>query len=235
MELLASLRLTAQLNALAARTTSIEHAEAAIVDGDVAHHVVDPDDLLGLDPLRATGLVQALLSLAAAERRWVLVLPTPGHLGVLRGPVALNQAALEVGSAVLAVDGGIGLVPFRVGHGVQWRVFAANPPGPPPSPSEAERTLSQAVAGAARTLTDLDVASGTRPHLDITVRLAPGYPSRQVATADRAARLMLACAAALEDDGASITSYEIDARARELRTVNEAARQALCAATTWRG
>ena len=235
MDLLTSLRLTAQLNALAAGATSLARAEPAVTGADVAHHVVDPDAVLGLDPLRATGLVEALPRLAAVPGPWVLALPAPGNLGVLRGPVPFNQAALEVGSAVVPGAGGPALVPFRVGPGVQWRVFAANPPAPSPSPSEAERMLSQAIAAAARTLTALDVASGTRPRLDAAFTLAPGYPPRQVATADRAARLMIACEAALADSGRSITAFEVDIRARELRTVEAAAREALCAATAWRG
>ena len=41
----------------------------------------------------------------------------PGALAPLRGPAALNRAALEHGEAVVASDGGLGLVPHRVGAG----------------------------------------------------------------------------------------------------------------------
>ena len=67
----------------------------------------------------------------------------------------------------------------------------------------------------------------TRPVLSATT-------SSLVAAADRAARLLVACEAALTDDGASLSSYEAEVRARELRAVRDAARESLCAAVTWR-
>ena len=66
------------------------------------------------------------------------------------------------------------------------------------------------------------------------LRLPTAYPNRQRLAADRAARLYVACEAALADDGSSLSSYEADVRARELRVVRDAARTALCAAVTWR-
>lgn len=229
-----ALRMTVNLNAVTHQRLPAKDAVAAVVSHDVAHHLVDPDEVLGLDPTRATSLRDAFTSLAAREREtWVLTLPTPGALGSLRGPRALNQAALDVGEAVVATSGGLALVPFRVGQAVQWRVFAAERPLAPPVPYDAERQLNEAVIMAANTLTRLDVASGARPVTITPVALAAGYSPRQHATADRAARLLTACDAALLSDGAAISVFEADARFRELRTVRAAAAQALCAAASW--
>ena len=65
------------------------------------------------------------------------------------------------------------------------------------------------------------------------VILAPGYGTRQRATVERAARLLAACDAALLDDGASISSFEADRRARELRRVRAKAGEALGSAVSW--
>jgi hypothetical protein len=120
-----------------------------------------------------------------------------------------------------------------VGRAVQWRVYRAERPFAPASPYEAERALNEAVLGAARALTQLDLAAGTRP-LDTTgVRLPPGYSSRQVATANRTLYLLTACDTALRDDGGSLSAYEADVRSRTLRAVRAAASQALCTACSW--
>jgi hypothetical protein len=230
---LPSLRMTANLNAVVRFQVSVAEAAVAVVGADVAHHVVDPDGLLGLDPLRATPLEAALPVIAGQElEMWVLALPLPGSLGPLRGPAELNRSALDVGEAVLAGSGGLGLVPHIVGAGVQWRVHRAERPFAPPSSYEAERALSEAVLSAAETLARLDVAGGSRPK-DVGAALAPGYSTRQRVAADRAARLLSACDHALDSDGTAITSYEAEARARELRRLRRAAGDALCAAASW--
>jgi hypothetical protein len=123
---LPSLRLTAHLNAVLRFRIGVAEATAAVLADDVAHHVVDPDDLLGLDPVAATPLSTALPVIAAREpEMWVLALPVPGAMAPLRGPAELNLAAVEVGEAVVAAGGGLALVPHAVGRGVQWRAFRA--------------------------------------------------------------------------------------------------------------
>ena len=229
-----SLRMTVNLNAALHHRLPAERAAAEVIGADVAHHVVDPEQVLGLDPLQATDLDDAFTILLTREpERWLLALPAPGALAPLRGPAAFNVAALEVGQAVVAAGGGIGLVPHQVGQAVQWRVFPAARPFSPPTLYEAERKLGEVVLHAASTLTRLDVAAGERPATRPTALLAPGYPPRAYATADRAARLLGACEAALSSDGAAITLYEADSRSRELRVVRSAAGQALCAAAGW--
>ncbi|SDS14162.1 hypothetical protein SAMN04488543_1158 [Friedmanniella luteola] len=233
MQSLPSLRLTAHLNAVLRFQVGVAEAAAAVVAGDVAHHVVDPEDLLGLDPLAATPLAAALGVIATREpEMWLLALPEPGALTPLRGPTPLNLAAVEVGEAVVAAGGGLALVPHAVGRGVQWRAHRAERPFAPPSSYDAERALGETVLSAAATLTRLGVAAGSRPK-DGGAVLAPGYSPRQRVAADRAARLLVACDTALVDDGAAISAHEAEVRARELRRLRRAAADALCAAASW--
>ncbi len=234
MDSLPAVRMSANLNSLIRGQQSVEQADRAVVGRDVAHHVVDPDGVLGLDPLQASTLDAALEALLAAELEgWFLALPVPGSLAPLRGPAAFNLAALDQGEAVVARTAGVGLVPIRVGQAIQWRIFAAEEPLAPSSPHEAERALNEVVIEAAATLSRLDVAAGARPTPASGVMLAPGYSTRQQATAERAARLLAACDAALLDDGASITSFEAERRAAELRRVRAKAGEALGSAVSW--
>jgi hypothetical protein len=136
---------------------------------------------------------------------------------------------------VVASTAGIGLVPIRVGQAVQWRIFSAERPLAPISPSEAERALNEVVIDAAVTLSRLDVPSGTWPEPPAADALPPGYTSRQRATVQRAARLLAACDAALLNDGASISSFEANRRAQELRRVRAKAGDALGSAVSWLG
>ncbi len=234
MDALASVRLTANLNSLLQGRQSLEQAERAILGPDVAHHVIDPDGVLGLDPLAASSLDDALERLKRVEPDgWFLALPVPGSLGPLRGPAEFNRAALEHGEAVVASTAGVGLVPIRVGQAVQWRVHAAERPLAPTSPYEAERALNEMVISAAAALSRLDVAAGPRPRMAPGPRLAPGYNTRQQMTAERAALLMVACDVALSHDGASISSFEADRRAAELRRLRLCAGEALGSAVSW--
>lgn len=234
MESLASVRLTANLNSLISGRQTLEQAERAVLGTDVAHHVVDPDGVLGLDPLQASTLDAALERLRDVEGQgWFLCLPVPGSLAPLRGPAAFNSAALEHGEAVVASSAGVGLVPMRLGPAVQWRVFAAELPLAPASPYDAERALNEVILSAAAALSRLDVAAGQQPDPPTAPLLAPGYSTRQRATAERAARLLVLCDAALGHDGASISAFEADRRAGELRRVRARAGEALGAAVSW--
>ena len=231
---LSSVRLASHLNALQHAQLSPEVAAHAVIGEDVAHHVVDRGQRLGLDPFSAHPLEAVLSELRMAERdSWVLALPVPGSLGALRGPRQLNEAALTAGEAVIGATAGIALVPTHVGPAVQWEVLAAERPFTTLTPYDAERALNEIILEAAAELTDLQVAAGTRPRSDAGLRLAPGYPSRQLATADRAARLLQAADAALVDDGAAISSFEADRRSMILRRLRAAASDALCAAVSF--
>jgi hypothetical protein len=226
--------MAANLNAVIRRAQRPDDALPAIMGNDVAHHVVDPDDVLDLDPLNATRLDLALSHLIAAEHeRWMLVLPTPGALGPLRGPKPLNLAALDVGQAVVAATTGVALIPFRVGRAVQWRAYAGVRPLSPPTPYEAERAFNEAILSAGYTLQRLDVAAGRRPRQSAEPCLPPGYGARERAAVGRALRLIAACDDALRTDGRSISSFEATQRDRELRRVRATAGDALCATVTW--
>ena len=234
MTLFASVRLTRQLNAMITKAADVGRSATAVLGADVAHHVLDPDEVGGLDSGHATTLVEALPSIDRREARgWLLALPVPGRLSVLRGPAELNRAALAAGSAVVGLTGGVALVPVEVGPAVQWRLYRSVPPAAPPGLYETERALGEAILDAARALARLDVAAGPSPTASVDLGPAPGYPPRQRAAADRAARLLLACSTALDHDGASVSSYEVAARRRELEQVRDAARDALVAAVSW--
>ncbi|MGI8457044.1 MAG: hypothetical protein ACR2LI_02870 [Propionibacteriaceae bacterium] len=229
-----TLRLVTHLNVAPAAALSPEVAAHGVIGGDTAHHVLDPDRVLGLDPLFATELQAALPELGRQERvGWLLALPRPGHLAPLRGPVALNQAAVEAGAAAIGCSAGIALVPYGVGRAVQWRVFTAEIPRPALTTYDAERALDHTVRRAARVLMELDVAGGQRP-IDLGVITLPsGYDPRRRTAAEKAYRLLRACDSALADEGGALSLFEMDARTQQLRDVRRAAADALCAAVSW--
>ena len=229
----AAARMASQLNALTAGRTDPVRAAAAVRGPDVAHHLTDPEAVAGLDPWQAVDLVGALPTVVALEREgWVLTLPQPGAPGLLRGPVELNRAGLEAGAAVVAVSAGLALIPYAVGPAVQWRVYRAHRPALPPTPYEAERALGQTVLAAERTLSRSEtlLPPGSRPATDLA--LPPGLARRQAAAADRAARLLVAAEAALQQDGFPLSADQAAGRAAALRAVRAAAAVALSAAVS---
>ncbi|NNG18688.1 hypothetical protein HJ590_03700 [Naumannella sp. ID2617S] len=235
MDTLAAVRLTAHLNALRHTPLSAEVAARAVVGEDAAHHVTDPEGLLGLDPLRASELDEALrAALLLVDADWVLVLPRPGATGVLAGPPALNAAAIEAGAVVLSASGGIAWLPHRVGPAVQWQVTACRPPRLSQTPAEADRALREVVLAAGRELAELELTPAERP--DLTgIALPAGYGSRAQRAAARAWTLLQACEAALGDDGGVLHLHALQARSRVLNEVRRAATDVLCAAVSWTG
>lgn len=187
---------------------------------DVAHHVIDPESLLGLDPWHATELAPALDAAVLLEPQgWVLVLPRPGHLGSLRGPVPTNTAALTAGAAVLGLTSGVAWVPSVVGAAVQWSLLRSATPLAGPTPSEAERAFSEGILTATTALRELDVAGGDRPDRRSWLTLPLPYDRRRQPGLDRALVLHHACLAAIQDDGAAISSYEIERRRRTVTSL----------------
>ena len=233
--LFAAVRMVSYLNAAATDPTLRERAPFAVQAGDVAHHLVDPHGLVGIDPWRAEPLAEVFDTLVDHPGRpWLLALPDPGRLAPLQGPPELIRSALATGVAAIASGGGLALVPHAVGPALQWEALPAQRPGAVPTSYEAERELSETVLRVGRELAGLEVAGGERP-AETDVVLAPGYPPRQRVAADRAARLFIACSTALADDGGSISAYEADRRRAALRDVRLAAGQALVAAVSWLG
>lgn len=235
METLAAVRLTAHLNALRHTPLSAEVAARAVLDTDTAHHVVDPDGLLGLDPLRANELDEALrAALLLIDADWVLVLPRPGATGALTGPPALNAAAIEAGAVVLSATGSLAWLPYRVGPAIQWQIAAARPPRLSMTAAEADRALREVVLGAGRELEELELAPSERPEVT-GLSLPAGYGSRSQQAAARAWLLVQACEAALDDDRGVLHSHALQARTRNLTEVRRAAIDSLCAAVSWTG
>lgn len=235
MTLLATIRMVSHLNAAALDPFQRERAPFAVQGSDVAHHVVDPQGLIGVDPWQAEPLAEVFDALVDHPGRpWLLALPGPGRLTPLQGPPELVRSALVAGTVVVASGGGLALVPHRVGPALQWELLPAERPGTVPTSYEAERELTETVLRASKQLRDLDVAGGERPE-DITIELAPGYSARQRVAADRAARLWTACTVALRHDGMSISVYEADRRRAALQAVRDAAGQALIASVSWLG
>lgn len=233
--LAAAIRLTAQLNLLRTTATSVEVTARAVTGDDPAHHVVDPAGILGLDPLNAVELDTALAATRLfAPGPWLLAVPRAGAPGLLRGPAALNSAAIEAGAAVVAEQGRCAFVPQSVGNAVQWRIHDAAPPAPAPGPYEAERALSEAVLAAARVLDEIGGAGGERPASPAGL-LPAAYPARSRRAADRAAGLLLAAEAGLDGASAAWSSHAVEVRSRELRALRDAAAEALCAAVAWPG
>lgn len=237
MPITSCVRLVTHLNALAHGSVSADVAAHTIAGDEYVHHVVDGDQLLGLDPLHASDLEPALAAAllfnsGARPGGWQLVLPAPGRLQTLRGPGSLTTAALEAGAAVIPRAGGAAWVPHPVGAGMQWRILRADPPAAPPTRYEAERGLSEAVLAAASDLAGLGTTGGTRPRSS-TLPLAAGYSARAQQAADRALMLLRACRAGLDGERDLLSSHAVQARGRTLRELEQAATDALVAACVW--
>lgn len=236
---LAAVRLVAFLNALRHGTVSAEVAARSVVGDDVAHHVVDAEGLLGLDPVRANDLDAALTTVGLfIDSDWLMCLPRPGSPSGLGG-TALT-AAMACGVAVAPARGTIVFVPYVVGAAVQWAVLEGTRVGSLPQTYEAERALSETIVTAGRQLAVLELAppgGGRRSlssHQAVTpVQLAPGYPSRNRRAADRAWQLFHACSTAITDESSQLSSFEVESRFGVLRTVRDAAADALTAACVW--
>lgn len=237
MPQLAAIALVTHLNTLQHTPLSAEVAASQVSEGDVAHHAVDPEGLLGLDTVRANDLATTLRAVQLlAPGSWLLSLPRPGHLSGLRGPVALNAAALAAGAAVVHEGGGWAFVPHRIGPAVQWQVAAAEQPFPSPGAAEAEQALSVELLQAAQVLSALGAPSGARPVTELEQPLlAAGYPARQQRSAERALRLLRVTQAGLSEDRDVLSSFAVQQRAGVLRRLQAAATDALCAACAWPG
>ena len=231
----AAVRLVSHLNAAKCGAVSVEVAAHAITQPELVHHVVDPDSLLELDPLTASELASALPGALAAATRWQLALPQPGRLAPLRGPSTLTTAALSTGVAVVPFEAGAAWLPHRVGPTIQWRLLPAERPSSPPGRYEADRAMSELILSTAKDLGNLDVVAGARPGTHPQVELAPGYPARNIAAADRAMRILTAAQAAREQEAELLHSHAVGVRARAMRDLEAAAVDLLCAACVWPG
>ncbi|RBY82971.1 hypothetical protein DQ238_02955 [Geodermatophilus sp. TF02-6] len=223
---------------LTGRTSYDDALDALLVD--TAHRVAG---LPGTDEAVPLGWALSALR-SAGERRVRLVLPVPGDVrGLPRAP-GLTEAALEAEQA--AVGETLALVPEALGpEAVQWTAFdlTGAPPVPPPAEGPLRAVsgaLDLAVADAARTLAELDLA---RWHPEVPALLAgltqaahvpgmpPGTDPLALSLLARAQRLARVLDLALSDaPGGAVTHRQAAARDDALRPLAEAVREATTAA-----
>ena len=202
----------------------------AVLADDVTHVVVDPagprtliSELGRLRQAGATGFGAAF--------------PVEGDLVGLGGPVPFNDAALDVGEAVVVLGTESALVPSRVGPTVEWTPFAARR-RQLPDVGEADRELRAVLLASAERLAALDVARWRPEIADRLMNLrhrppltaAPGVPTRCVDLAERGLQALEIADLALEDDGAALTVHESEQRRGSLAPLARAGRRALVAA-----
>jgi hypothetical protein len=219
---------------------SLDDTRDAIVGGDAAHHVSGIPGLDGGEPLIiALGALRSERATAAG-----LALPAPGDLVGLGGPAAFNSEVVEAGEGVVLEGADLGLVPHRVGAGVQWTCHQASSHRQLPDPSEAEAVLRQTLLRTAAALVDLDVARWRPEVADELVSLrrrdVSGLPDVMPARATQLAADAMRCRSivelALEDDGGSVSAAEAEARRAALLPLERASRRALvaaCSARVW--
>ena len=207
-----------------------------------AHHVHDPDEVLGLfehDPLSSVPIRMALARISHDPRDipvlWGLLLPVPGQLAGLRGPAQVNRAALDAGAVVVCHQGsttmpaGTAWIPHPVGSAMQWTIVRGAAPLPPPTPADADPLLRSAVSATAAQLTDLGMVAGNRS--DVVAPHLTGHRPADQRLLDSAWTVMMACDAGREST--MITAYGAQTRDTALRQLRNAASQAVTAATSW--
>ena len=218
--------------------SSLDDTRDAIIGSDAAHHVSGIPGLDGSEPL-----IIALGSLRSHRATGAgLALPVPGDLVGLGGPAAFNTEVVEAGEGVVLEGADLGLVPHRVGAGVQWACHQASSHRQLPDVSEAEATLRQTLLRTADTLADLEVARWRPEVADELMALRNGrtadlpdvMPARAARLASDALRCHSIVELALEDDGGSVSAAEAGARRSALMPLERASRRALVAACTAR-
>jgi hypothetical protein len=134
------------------------------------------------------------------------VLPVPGDVRGLPGPVAFRVAALDCGQAV--IGGGIGVIPELVDHwpssappSLQWRRFDIESPVADPVPlADAQYELTEAIRDCASVLAQLpktnpdgrteindELAAARRA--GERINLPPSHPAKAVALVAQAERM----------------------------------------------
>jgi hypothetical protein len=209
----------------------------AVIDSDATHTIAGLMEL-GLGGSEAAETLIGGLGRLRAEGATMLgvAYPAEGDAVGLGGPPVFNHAVLEAGSAAVA-DAGIGLVPVRVGPVITWQAYAAQR-RQLPDVGEADRGLRAALVESTQALVDLDVAKWRPEVADrlmnlrhrTTLHAAPGVPDRCVELAERGLQAAEIVEIALEDEGAAVSAYEMNARREALVPLDRAARRALTAA-----
>lgn len=205
----------------------------AVLDEDATHAIVGLSGADGTETLVA-GLGRLR---AAGATGFGIAVPAEGDPVGLGGPRAFNDAALEAGEAVVALEAGVGLVPHRIGAALTWTAHPAQR-RQLPDVGDADRTLRSALIETADSLARLDVARWRPEVADRLMNLrhrhpldAPqGVPARCVELAARGLQALEITDLALDHDGGAVTAYEIEARRRALVPLERAGRHALVAA-----
>lgn len=210
----------------------------AVIDTD-ATHVVSGLAGLGLGGDGSTESLVAGLGRLRAEGAtgFGAAFPAEGDPAGLGGPPPFNDAAFEVGEAVVVLDVGVGLVPQRVGAAVTWVAHRADR-RPLADVGEADRGLRAALLQSAEALAGLDVARWRPEVADRLLNLRhrdpltgpPGTPPRCVDLAARGLQALEIVELALEDDAGAVSAWEVEQRRTALRPLELAGRRALVAA-----
>jgi hypothetical protein len=216
---------------------SLDDTRDAIVGGDAAHDVSGVPGSADSQPLIvALGLLRSHRASGAG-----IALPVPGDLLGLAGPRDFNVEVVEAGEGVVLEDADLGLVPHRVGAGVQWVCHQAFSHRQLPDPAEADSELRRTLANVSTVLADLEVARWRPEVADELMALRRhtdyAFPTAMAPRAVRLAALATRCRTivdlALEDDGGAITAAEAEARRQAMGPLDHAARRGLVAACAY--
>jgi hypothetical protein len=230
-------RFAVWFTAWARGTASLDDARDAIVADDAAHDVVGLPGTAGSQPvIVALGLLRGAGATGAGA-----ALPVPGDLVGLAGPARFNAEVLEAGEGVVLEGAELGLVPHRVGAGVQWTCEPAVSRRQLPDAAEADRVLRASLLATTSSLAALDVARWRPEVADELMALRrpadwsaaafpPRTPSRVVGLAALASRCRTIVGLAGEDDGGALSAEEARRRRDALGPLEQAARRALVAA-----
>lgn len=242
-------RLAVLLNSMDAgrvNAAEVEHALAPQV-----HLVEDPQELLGLGhhPSLRLAVAQMARLPAGSTPGWALALVAPGRMGGLRGPAALNQAALAGHP-----EPELGVVPLVLRHdgGLAWRATWAIPdqeavadevvnlalaraerPLSSATPTEAGRHLAAVISQATSTLDSLGVRAGARPTPAGTVQLGRAYPTSSQTLLDQAMTMLAIVDAARAAEAELPHSHAVTTRSGPLAALRSAALDAVQAVVSW--
>ncbi|MGA4669790.1 hypothetical protein ACPCG0_08350 [Propionibacteriaceae bacterium Y1923] len=240
-------RLAVLLNSMDAGRVNPSEAEHALA-GQV-HLVEDPEQRLGLGHHPTLRLAMAQMPRLPGPGGWVLALVTPGRLGGLRGPAALNQSAL---ASVPEPELGAVAVVLRHDGLLAWQAAAAIPeeesvdeevlslvlsgaerPLSPATPTEAGRQLAQVMAASTAALEAMAVAAGRRPDPAATVQLGGSYPASSQVLLDQAMTVLAVVEAAHRWEAELPHSHAVTSRSGALASLRAAALDAVQAAVSW--
>lgn len=171
-----------------------------------------------------------------------LVLPVPGDVRGVPGPIEFRAAALEAGEA--ACGGALGIVPEVTEYypssappTVVWRAFVID--SAPPDHlqvSDVQYELTSAIRETATALAAADVAGGADDITDALrdarragerLNLPPRFPPRAIALLAQAERMQAVLDLATDDpQGGAVDRFGMSARAGALRPLETAVRRA---------